>query len=482
MNKKLILNIVAKFTVAEALFMFVPVLVALYFNEFSCAGVFALITAVMLCVSVPFALIKPKKTDFYAKEGFAIISVTWIIMSLAGALCYYLTGVIPSYIDAVFETVSGYTTTGSSILTDIEILPKSVLFFRNFTNWIGGIGVLMLLMLFTPVSKHSIHLMRAELPGPTVGKLVPRGTVNAKIMYSIYIILTLVEIILLKFGGMPWFDSIRNSFATAGTGGFCPKNASIAHYNSGYIDWVISIFMILFGVNFNLYFYLLMRKFKLIYKNTELRVFISIIVTAIIILTFSNIDIFENILTSLRYSTFQVASIISSTGFATHDFNTWSEFSKSILVLLMLIGACAGSTGGGFKVSRIVLLFKIMAREFNKMIHPNAVHIVKVEDKSVHEETISTVCVYLIVYVLVIIISTIIIALDNFDFTTNLTAVITCMNNIGPGLEMVGPTGNFSQFSNLSKMVLSFNMLLGRLEFFPLLLVMSPKLWNKKFI
>lgn len=482
MNKKLILNIVAKFTVAEALFMFVPVLVALYFNEFSCAGVFALITAVMLCISVPFALIKPKKTDFYAKEGFAIISVSWIIMSLAGALCYYLTGAIPSYIDAVFETVSGYTTSGSSILTDIEILPKSILFFRNFTIWIGGLGVLMLLMLFTPVSKHSIHLMRAEQPGPNVGKLVPRGNTNAKIMYAIYIALTLIMVVFLKFSGMPWFDCILNSFSTAGTGGFCHKNSSIAFYNSAYVDWVVTVFMIIFGINFNLFFYMVIRKFKLVYKNNELRVFLLIILTAVAMLTISNLNLFENILTSLRYSAFHVASIISSTGFAIDDFNKWSEFSKSILVLLMLIGACAGSTGGGFKVARVIILFKTMAREFNKMIHPNAVHTVKIEGKSIHEETISNVCVYLVVYVLVIIISTIIISLDNFDFTTNLTAVITCMNNIGPGLEMVGPTGNFSQFSNLSKIVLSFNMLLGRLEFFPLLLVMSPKLWNKKFI
>ncbi len=403
----------------------------------------------------------------YAKEGLIIVATAWIFWSLAGALPFVLSKSIPSYVDAFFETVSGFTTTGSTILTEIEGLPKGILFWRSLTHWVGGMGVLVFVMVLTSLDeKNSMHLMRAEVPGPEADKLVPKARGTARILYGMYFALTAIEVVFLLAGGMNLFDAVTHAFSTAGTGGFSSYNASVAHFNSAYIDGVITVFMILFGINFNLYFFLLLKEFKSVFKNEELRAYLGIIAGATVVITCNIAGGYHSLLKAFRYAAFQVASVITTTGFVTADFNKWPELSKCVLLLVMVIGASAGSTGGGIKVSRLLILVKSIRRELKTMIHPKAVNIVKINGKKVKEETMRGVYVYFIAYILILIVSVLLISINNFDFTTSFTGVLTTLNNVGPGLNLVGPVENFAKFSDFSKIVFCVDMLIGRLEIF----------------
>lgn len=449
------------------------------------ATIFGYAVTLILIVVFSFLLmrIKPQTKEFYAKEGFATVFYGWLLMSFFGALPFYVSQEIPSFVDSIFETISGFTTTGSSILTNVEGLSKGLLYWRSFTHWLGGMGVLVFLLAIVPLGKgqgSSLHILRAESPGPSVGKLVPKMRQTAKILYIIYVILTILEFILLMAGGMPVFDSITTAFGTAGTGGFAIKNASIAFYNSAYLDWVITIFMALFGINFNIFYLMLIGQVSHVLKNEELRFYFGIMILSIAVITFNILPLYESLSQALRYSAFQVSSVMTTTGFATADFNTWPELSRSILVLLMILGASAGSTGGGMKVARVLLVVKQGYRGMCQIAYPGSVKVVKTDGKVVDERVLSGVNSYLIVYLIVIVVSVLIISLDNFSFETTLTAVVACINNIGPGLGAVGPLGNFASFSDFSKLILCFDMLLGRLEIFPVLIMFMPSMWRSK--
>ncbi len=476
----MIVHILGKIVLVEGFLLLLPFAVSLIYAD-GCSIVFGALAASLVLVSALVTARAPKNRVIYASESFVIVGLAWVLTSVLGALPFTLSGSIPSFIDAFFETVSGFTTTGASILTNVEILPMSILFWRSFTHWIGGMGVLVFVMAIIPLAGgHSMHLMRAEVPGPTVGKLVSRFQSNAKILYGIYIGISVLQIILLLAGGMPLFDSLVNTFATAGTGGFSIKNTSIAAYNSAYIDGVIGIFMLIFGINFNLFYLLLTRKFLQVLKNEELRCYLAIVALSVGAITLDILSLYENVGEALRYAFFQVSSIITTTGFATDDFNLWPNFSKTVLVILMFFGACAGSTGGGLKISRLVIMAKTVLREIKKTARPRSIISIKMEGKPVEDSVVNSTNTYFVVYMVIILFSVLLISIDEFDLVTNFTAVVTCFNNVGPGLSVVGPTGNFSEFSMLSKLILSFDMLLGRLEIFPILMLFSPSLWRKK--
>ena len=479
MNHRMVFNTIGKMVWAEAILLVLPYIVSLVYKE-ACASSILITIGVAAVIGTLLLLVFKKKDDvIYSKEGFLTVSLSWIVLSLIGALPFRLSGEIPHYIDAVFETVSGFTTTGASILTDVEAMSKGLLFWRSFTHWIGGMGVLVFIMAIIPnVSKRSIHIMRAEVPGPVKGKLVPKLRDTAKILYTIYIVLTIVEIFMLRLGNMPWFDSIVHSFGTAGTGGFGIKSDSIASY-SPYLQWVITVFMILFGVNFNIYFLLLIKRFKAVLKSTEMWVYFGIIAISVLCISLNIYPIYNDVSDTVREAAFQVGSIITTTGYATHDFNLWPSFSKAILFALMLIGACAGSTGGGFKVSRVIILFKKIGSEIKRLLHPRSVKTITFEGKRLEEQAINGVAVYLAIYIVCFVFIFLAVSLDKFDFETNFSAVSACFNNIGPGFGAVGPTGNFAGYSIFSKIVLSFAMLLGRLEIFPLIIVAMPATWSK---
>ncbi len=424
---------------------------------------------------------RSQNTNFYAKEGFVTVSLCWITISLMGALPMYLCGDIPVYSDALFEIISGFTTTGSSIVHDVEALSHVVNFWRCFSVWIGGMGVLVFMLAVLPMAGgQTMHLMRAESPGPSVGKLVPRLQKTASLLYTIYFCMTVVTVILLLLGGMPLFDALCTSFATAGTGGFGIKADSIASYNI-YCQIVITIFMFLFGVNFNFYYYILIRRAKDAFRMEEVRWYFIIFAVATILVTLNIVN--SSSLSAwgiaLKDAAFQCSTIMTTTGFATTDFNLWPTFSKGILVALMICGACAGSTGGGMKVSRLIIYVKTLGRELHNLIHPRSVRAVRLDDKAVDNETLRTALSYLVAYVLIFGASVLILCLDNLDLTTTFTAVATTFNNIGPGLGLVGPAGNFDCFSYLSKYVMMFDMLAGRLEIFPLLILFSRETWKK---
>lgn len=480
MNHKVVSYMVGRILQIEALLFILPIIVSLIYGE-KC--VVALIISAVIALGIGILLTRVfGKNDklLFAKEGFAIVALAWISMSVIGALPFYISGEIPKYIDALFETISGFTTTGASILTNVESLSKGLLFWRSFSHWVGGMGVLVFVMaIFPEESGRSIHIMRAEMPGPIVGKLVPKIRETAKILYLIYIFMTLIQIVLLLVGGMPLFDSITITFGTAGTGGFGIKNDSIASY-SPYLQWVIAIFMMLFGINFNLYYLILVKRFKTALKSTELWVYIGILAVASLLITGNIYSLYNNIPDAVRASFFQVSSVMTTTGFATTDFNLWPSFSKVILVTLMFIGACAGSTGGGLKVSRIVIAIKTILRDIKRMLHPRTIGSVKYEGKKLDNQTINNITVYFTVYGILFIMLLLLISVDNFDFETNFTAVTACYNNIGPGLAGVGPASNFAAYSVFSKLVLSVAMLLGRLEIFPILLIFTPHLWKRK--
>lgn len=426
-----------------------------------------------------FSAVKPKNKAMYAKEGFVTVALSWIVMSLFGALPFFLSGAIPNFIDAFFETVSGFTTTGASILTDVEALSKGMLMWRSLTHWIGGMGVLVFLMAILPLSGNgNLFLLRAESPGPSVSKLVPKIKSTAMILYSLYIAFTILQIVLMLFGGVTLFDAITLSFGTAGTGGFGIRNSSMAEY-SPYIQYLVTVFMILFGVDFSLYHALFFGEAKSILKSEELKAYFGIILLSIAAIFINSRGVFSDAEEAFRHISFSVGSIITTTGYATADFNLWPEFSKTVLVLLMFVGACAGSTGGGIKVSRIIMLFKSIAKEIRTSAHPRTTLKIKMNGRTVEHETVRGVNVFMASYVVIYFVAMLLISLDNFDFTTNFTAIAATINNIGPGLNMVGPTGNFSAFSGLSKVVMSFCMLIGRLEIFPMLLLFSPYTWKK---
>lgn len=481
MNYKMVAYLLGRILIIMALLMCLPFIIAIIQKENTWAG-FMYAIGGQLILGLLCSIKKPKKIEFYAKEGFVIVGLVWILTSLFGALPFYLSGEIPSYIDAFFETVSGFTTTGATILNNIEALSYSALFWRSFTHWIGGMGVLVFVLAVLPKShaSQSIHLMRAEVPGPQVGKLVSRMRGTARILYGIYIIMTLLEILCLRVAGLPWFDSILNSFSTAGTGGFSIKNASIAAYNNVAVEYIITVFMLLFGINFTLFYLILTKRVIQALKSEELRWYLGIVVVATLLICINILPQYNGFGESFRYAIFQVGAIITTTGFITADFASWPVFSQTILMILLFMGACAGSTGGGFKVSRVMILAKASIRELRQQIRPRSVYTLSLEGRALEDKTVYGVLVYLSIYILFFVASNLLINLDSVSFLTGFTAVATCLNNVGPGLEAVGPVENFSHFSHLSKLILSVDMLAGRLELLPILTLLSPATWRHR--
>lgn len=482
MNVQMILNILGLVTIFEGIFLIFPCVTALIYQEKE--GLAYLGTA-LLCFVIGklLNLKKASSKSIYAKEGFAIVSLSWILLSIFGALPFAISGDIPSYVNALFEIISGITTTGASILSDVEQLSHTSLLWRSFSHWFGGMGVLMFVMAIMPMTKaRNIHLMRAESPGPSVEKLVPKVKHTALFLYSAYLLLTIIQFVLLVLGGVSVFESINIAFATAGTGGFSVKNSGFADY-SPYVQYVTSIFMILFGVNFNVYFLIILKRFKDALTFEELRHYLLIIAVAVLALTINIRHLFPTLEESFRHALFQLSSLMTTTGFASTDFDQWPSFSINILILIMFIGACAGSTGGGIKVSRIALLFKGVRRELIRTCHPNSVHTVKYNKSLISPELLRSIYAFIAVYVFIFSISQLLLSLNGYDFTTNFTAVAATLNNIGPGFSKVGPTCNFGFFSGFSKFVLMFDMLAGRLELFPMILLFNPRFWmNEKKI
>ncbi len=480
MNYKSVFNILGSSLLTVAGLMVLPTVVSVIYNE-SCLWSFLITIGISAVIGLALKLIcRTKNQVIYAKEGFAVVALVWILMSAMGALPFVLSGEISSYTDAFFETVSGFTTTGASIVDNVEELSHGILFWRSFTHWVGGMGVLVFVMAIVPnLSDRSIHIMRAEMPGPVIGKLLPRAKDTAKILYLIYLVMSVVEFVLLVAGGMPVFESILHTFGTAGTGGFGIKYDSIGGY-SPYLQWVIGIFMMLFGINFNLYYLMLIKRFKSALKSTELWAYLGIMGASTAIITVNTFSFYEkNLGVSLRHAFFQSSSIMTTTGYATDNFDLWPTLSKTVLLVLMMIGACAGSTAGGLKVSRAVMLFKMIRREFRRMLHPHSVGAVRMEGKAVDEATLKGVSVYFAVYMLCFISIILLVSFEPLSIETNLSAVASCFNNIGPGFAAVGPTASFSVYSDFSTWVLSLAMLLGRLEIYPLLIAVSPSTWTK---
>ena len=478
MNYRMIFRVLGLLLQCLAALMLLPLIAGLCYGE----NVMNFVITIIAAAAAGFLLarVKPKSTGIFAREGFVIVGLGWIVISLFGALPFVISGSIPNYIDAVFETVSGFTTTGATILNDIESMPRADLFWRSFTHWIGGMGVLVFIMAVLPMSgEHSMHIMRAEVPGPTVGKLVPRVRKTASILYLMYVALTVIETILLLCGGMSFYDALLHAFATAGTGGFSTRAASIGAYNSVYIEMVCATFMILFGFNFNLYFLLLIGRWKDVVKNEELHWYLGIIASAVLAIALGITKMYGGFATALRHAYFNVATIISTTGFCTVDFNQWPEYCKWILVLLMMTGACAGSTGGGLKISRVAMLAKAGAREVKQMVRPRSIGRIEMDGSRVDAGAMRAVSVFFILFIFLLLTSTFLVSFDNYDLATNFTASLSCMSNIGPGLSLVGPTGNFDIFSYPSKIVLSFAMLFGRLEIFPILVLFSRHTWKR---
>ncbi len=479
MNYHMLRYVLGQIVKLEAAFMLLPAFVSLYYKD---EGLVPLVTVILLLFALGSVLtaVKPKNQAIYSREGFVIVTLAWVLMSLFGALPFVISGDIPNFIDALFESVSGFTTTGSSILTEIESLPRGLLFWRSFTNWIGGMGVLVFALAILPGgSGQYIYIMRAEVPGPVVGKLVSKTRLTARILYGIYIFLTAAETIMLKLAGLSWYDSVVTAFSTGGTGGFSVMNDSINGYGSAAVELIITIFMLIFSVNFNIFYMLLLKQFSDVLRNVELKVFLAIYALSTAAVTLNIMSVYGSFAQSLRYAGFTTASIISTTGFGTADYTEWPTFSQAILVMLMLCGACAGSTCGGIKISRLIILVKNCAGEIRRKINPRAVTTLKLEGRTVDNEVIRTQEVFFSLYAIIIVASVLIVSIDNFSFEVSLSAVITCINNIGPGLADIGPKGNFSEFSALSKLVLSADMLLGRLEIFPIMVALSPGTWKR---
>ena len=482
MNRRMILYVTCIIMRVEALFMVPPLIISLVQGENAAVYGFLAAIAALLGASLLTTIKRPEKKTFGARDGFLIVALVWFVVSVFGSLPFFLSGAIPSFVDSLFETVSGFTTTGASILTNVEAMPMGLLYWRSFTHWLGGMGVLVFVLAIVPLAKNSgntMHLLRAESPGPQVDKLVPRMHNSAKILYGIYIGMTGLQIILLLAGGMPLFDSVTTAFGTAGTGGFAVLNDSMASY-SPYLQSVVTVFMILFGINFNIFFLLMMREYYKVLKNQELWLYLGLMFTSIVVITINILPMFAgNIGETFHHAAFQVASIMTTTGFATVNFDAWPQLSRTILVILMALGACAGSTGGGIKTARVLILAKSFVRDVRRLLRPRSVALVRIDDRTVDEDTIRGTQSFLTAYIFIALISVILIALNNFSLETTVTAVVACMNNIGPGLDLVGPMGNYAAFSNFSKLVLSADMLIGLLELFPMLMLFVPAMWKR---
>ena len=479
MNYSIVLYILGCVLKFESAFLVLPALVGLIYREHASVSYLA-VAVLCLILGVLLTHKKPRSTNLYTREGFVAVALSWIIMSIFGAIPFVLTGDIPFYVDALFETISGFTTTGSSILTDVESISKASLFWRSFSHWIGGMGVFVFIMAILPMMGGStMNLMKAESPGPSVSKLVPHVKDTAKILYGIYIAITICEATILRALGMPLFDSLTTTFGTVGTGGFGIRNDSIAGYSPA-IQITVTTFMILSGINYTAYFYILTGKIKELFKIEEVRWYLAIIFGSVAVITWNVRSLYPTFSETLRHAFFQVGSIITTTGYATTDFDLWPALSKTLLVTLMFIGACAGSTSGGIKVSRILILLKTIRKELSLIIHPRQVKKIRMDGHPVDHETLRSANVFLVVYFVLLLTSMLLISVDEFDFSTNFTSVVTVLNNIGPGLNLVGPTQNFSIFSPFSKFVLMFDMLAGRLELFPMMILLMPSTWKRK--
>ena len=477
MNFRLVLRVTGKTLMVLSVTMVFPLLVALLYREDPVP--FLLAIAITGVVGLSLSLIR-SDDHFFPREGFFAVALIWLLVGACGALPFFFCGYFESYVDCFFESVSGFTTTGSSILTEVEPLPRGILFWRSFMHFLGGMGVLVLTIALIPsLGGRTLHLMKAESPGPVVSKLVPKSSQSSKILYGIYCGLTVVEILVLRLAGMPWYDSVVNSFATAGTGGFAVKNLSIAAYNSPAVEIIITVFMLIFSVNFSVYFLILCGKVRQALRSDELRFFLVVVAVSTALIAVNIHDTVGTAGESVRHAAFQVASIISTTGFASTDFNLWPEFSRMVLVLLMFIGACAGSTGGAIKCSRVLLLLRSIRREIRQIIHPRVVNVVKLDGRVVDEKDVRSVLIFFAAYIFITLGAALLVSVDNFSFGTTFTAVVTCIGNVGPGLEMVGPMGNFSAFSDFSKLVLSLCMILGRLEIIPILVLFSGTAWKR---
>ncbi len=479
MNIRLILRTLGLVLVLLAALLLLPMICALLCGESPLPYIYTILLTAT-CGSL-LMLVKPTVKTLYTREGFLTVSLTWILVSLFGCLPFVFSGAIPSFVDAFFETVSGFTTTGSTLLTDVEALPRGILFWRSFTHWIGGMGVIVFLMALLPsAGAHSVYIMKAEVPGTTFGKVSPKLSETAKWLYYVYFALTALEVVFLLAGGMPLFDSLVHAFGTAGTGGFSNMNASIGAYNSPYFDIVITVFMFLFGINFNIFFLLIFRDFKNVLKSDELWAYLGTFALSSLLIAWNITSIYGSFGTALRYSSFQVSSIITTTGYATADYCTWPAFSQAIIILLMFVGACGGSTGGGVKLTRWILYFKKIFRDLYKMIHPRSVRALRLNGKTVDEETLDGVPSFIALFGVLAGVGTLLVTLSCGDLATSFSAVLTCLGNVGPGIGAVGPTGNFAFFSAPIKLLLSFFMLLGRLELYPLLLSLTPMMYRKK--
>ncbi len=486
MNYKMMGKFLSQILMMEVIFMLPALFISIFDGEEPAIMGFVTAIAVTSLVSLLLYFVCRKSENrFYAREGFVCVGVSWIAISLFGCLPFLLSGEIEKPVDALFEMVSGFTTTGASILTDVEALSRGMLYWRSFSHWLGGMGVLVFLLALAPNreagSGFTMHLLRAESPGPNVGKLVPKMRTTARILYLIYIFLTLLDFVFLLCGGMPVFDAVCTAFGTAGTGGFGIKNDSIAGY-SPYIQNVCTVFMLLFGMNFSCYYLLLLKQVKAVWKDEELRLYAVIVLGSILLIVWNIHGYYGTLGETVRHAAFQVASVVTTTGFATTDFDLWPNFSKILLLMLMFVGACAGSTAGGLKVGRVLLLFKNLKRNIRRLLNPRRVEVVRVNGAKTSEEVLRNTNTYLAAYVLIMMISVLLVSVDELSIPTNISAVISCFNNIGPGVDMVGPTANYSVFSGFSKMVLIFDMLAGRLEIFPILILFSRSTWrNAKF-
>ena len=480
MNKRMTAYIIGVLLLAEAALMLLPACVALYYREWPCVSAYVFTAGLLAAVSYFLIRLRVSTRTIYSREGLVAVALGWVVLSLGGSLPFVFSGEIPSFLDAFFETVSGFTTTGASILPRVEDLSRANLFWRSFTHWVGGMGVLVFVMMTQSLSSGGgdIHLMRSESTGPAVSKLVPRSRATAKYLYSIYFVITLLGIVLLLTAGNPVFDSLLLTFGAVGTGGFGILSSSVADYNTA-TQIILSVIMILCGVNFGCYYLILTKRAKEAFRNEELRVYLGVMLAAIVVVTVNIVGMFDSVGEALKHALFQVSSVMTTTGYSSTDFNLWPELSRTVLLAVMIIGGCAGSTGGGMKVSRVIILFKEGYRQMKKSISPNRVEVVRFNGKRVPAELVNGIAGFLILYVMIFIGSLLLISLDGFDTTTNFTAVIATLNNIGPGLGMVGPTGSFAAYSGLSKLVLIFNMLAGRLEILPLLAMMMPRTWRK---
>lgn len=479
MNYKMVLYTMGRVVLLEAAFLVLPMAVSLLYGE-RCAVSFGLTILVALAVGFLLTfLCRGSHGTSSIKDGFMIVALTWIMLSAIGALPFVFSREIPSYVDAFFETVSGFTTTGATILTDVEALSRGMIFWRSFTHWIGGMGILVFVVMLMKTTDRSINILKAEMPGPTVDKLAPKSRDTARILYLLYISLTVLETVLLLLGGMGLFDSVVHSLSTAGTGGFGAYNASAANF-SPYIQWVLTVFMLLFGVNFNLYYLLLLGRVRDIFRNTEFKVYLGIIAAAVTIITVDILPLYQSFSTSLRQASFQVAAIMSTTGFVTADFTVWSPLSKTLLLLLMFLGGCAGSTAGGLKLSRIIILCKMARRELRRTLRPRVVDVIKMDGHRLEEQTAHSVAVYFALYMLCIGALLVALSFSPFDLETNLFSSVSCFNNVGPAFGMAGPVGNYSLYQPVLKLLLCAGMLLGRLEIYPMLLLFVPAAWRKK--